>query len=543
MLQKKNIRDLLLVALADGKVNLIFPNDAAIDAILNKVRNSKNFLKDAIASNNRDIIRQEIVHRLIKETTIDKQELYDLMFDAYTIYMGNKLNNNTNSSLDKISNLVQIAQKPEIDVNIQREERIIAPGKEQSGPYAHTSILGMSCTHGASDVVMELIKLKNINLNCGITTSGDQISEIPPIMMAYNALRNNQEDATKGATDDKKDAKDLNKPYIDIIQVLLEKDGLDLSEEFSHHDVGNISIAEILYNDPILSKHESIGSIRKNIINNICKSKGPSHIKDRLLMLACAAGDCASVQTLLDNYSSPLIKNKHGCHSLAIAAMNFAKGSEQYIKVIEQLTRKVRIEEYEINEKDKTGASTAHYIAAHCDSQTVKKILGETNDFRGDSKLLMAAYSGGNVDVIEYVSGITQISDEMLKTLTNYDGNTALHYSAASMKPGTDNTLKILIEKGLDVNASNKHGIIQLMLAIASQDLNKIDALLARKELDLNACEKNCSTPLMIACALGNREVIRRILNDPRVNLNQTNSSGMSALMITAYKDWTSAIQ
>ncbi|WP_339052372.1 ankyrin repeat domain-containing protein [Candidatus Lariskella endosymbiont of Epinotia ramella] len=536
---EKNIRDLLLVALTDDKVSLIFPNDATIDAISNKVRNSKNFLKDAIASNNRDMRRQEIVHRIIKETTIDKQELYDVMFDTYTIYMRHKLNNNTNSSSDKISHLVQIAQKPEIDVNIQREERIIAPGKEKSRSYAHTSILGMACAHGASDVVMELIKLKNINLNCGITTSGDQISEIPPIMMAYNALRNNQEDTTKGATDAKKDIKDLNKPYIDIIQVLLEKDGVDLSKEFSHHDVGNISIAEILYNDPILSQHESIGSIRKNIINNICKSKDPSHIKDRLLMLACAAGDNTSVQTLLDNNASPLTKNEYGCHSLAIAAMNFAKDPKQYIKVIEQLTRKVRIEEYKINEKDKTGASTAHYIAAHCDSQTVKQILEGINDFQDDSKLLMSAYSGGNADVIEYVSGITQISDEMLKTLTNYDGNTALHYSAASMKPGIDNTLKILIEKGLDVNASNKHGITPLMLAIASQDLSKIDALLARKELDLNACEKNGSTPLMIACALGNREVIRRILNDPRVNVNQTNSSGMSALMITAYKDWT----
>lgn len=61
-----------------------------------------------------------------------------------------------------------------------------------------------------------------------------------------------------------------------------------------------------------------------------------SHIKDLLLMLACASlRYSASVQTLLDNNASPLTKNKYGFHSLAIAAMHLWENPEEYSKVIE----------------------------------------------------------------------------------------------------------------------------------------------------------------------------------------------------------------
>ena len=545
---EKNIRDLLLVALADGKMNLIFPDNASIDSKLSGVRSSKSFLQDAIASNNQDIQRQSIVHRLIDETTISKEELPSLMFDVYKRCIPSNPSNNVDLASYKISSLIQIAEKLEVDVNVRRVERMVMPSKERSELYVSTSILGLACAHGAEDVVNELIKLKDINLNCGTKASGE-IPEMPPIMIAYNAIRKNPEEATKDTTDVKED---LNKSYIDIIKALLEKDGLDLSKEFSPGS-GNMSIAELLYSDPVLSRHESISSIRKNIIDNICESQGPSRIKDHLLMLASAAGDIASVQTLLDNYASPQAKNEYGCHSLAIAAMNFGENPEEYSKVIEQLIGKVGIEEYKINEKDKTGFSTAHYVAARCDAQTVKKILGGiNNDFKGDSKLLIAAYSGGDANVIEYIAGLTQISDEVLKTIKDDHGNTALHYVANSDNPGTDYLLKSLIEMGLDVNARNNYGVTPLMNAVMSATLSKkagkasesnqtdkIEMLLTSKELEPNACEKNGNTALMIACQGGEREVIRSILNDTRVSINQTNSSMNSALMITAYRKCT----
>lgn len=539
---EENIRDLLLVALADGKMNVIFPDNASIDTKLREVRNSKSFLQDAIVSNTQDIPRQSIVHRLIDETTISQEELPSVMFDVYKRGISTNSSNNLDLASYKISSLIQIAEKLGTDVNVQRVERIAMPRKGQEGLYVSTSILGLVCAHGAADVAVALMKLKDIDLNCGTKASGE-IPEISPILMAYNALRNNQEEA-KNATDVTKDARDLNKPYIEIIKALLEKEGLDLTKELSAGS-GNISIAALLYSDPILSRHESTSTIRKNIIENICKSKGPSRIKDHLLMLASAAGDIAAVQTLLDNAASPLAKNEYGCHSLAIAAMNFGDNPEEYIKVIELLTSKVSIEEYKINEKDKTGTSTAHYIAAHCDAQTVKKILGgiDINNFKGDSKLLIGAYFGGDANVIEYISGLTEISDEVLKAIKDDHGNTVLHHLAISDQPGTVSLLNSLIKKGLDVNASNKHGVTPLISAVVSCSLDTIDALLLSKDLDINACDIDGRTALMKACEDGKKhEIIRRILNDPRVNISQTDNAGMSALMIISYKKYAQVV-
>jgi ankyrin repeat protein len=149
-------------------------------------------------------------------------------------------------------------------------------------------------------------------------------------------------------------------------------------------------------------------------------------------------------------------------------------------------------------------------------------------------------------------------------------GNTPLHHAAAF---GSLGTMKLLLDKGADVNAKNKRASTPLHWAIPNEpkvkmlldrgaDINKRQAdgrtplynvasagnansilkLLLERGADPNLATANGQTPLMAAAGRGDVEAIR-LLVTKKADVNAQNGAGATSLMAAAASRNSSAVK
>ncbi|WP_265023113.1 ankyrin repeat domain-containing protein [Wolbachia endosymbiont (group B) of Ischnura elegans] len=105
-------------------------------------------------------------------------------------------------------------------------------------------------------------------------------------------------------------------------------------------------------------------------------------------------------------------------------------------------------------------------------------------------------------------------------------GRTALHY-AVEVK-----TVRLLIEKGVDVNAADVRGHTALHLAITEKRLETVRELI-KSGGNVNAEEYgNKCTPLHLACMVGEKEIVEELVK-AGAEIEQEDKFGMALLHST----------
>lgn len=102
-------------------------------------------------------------------------------------------------------------------------------------------------------------------------------------------------------------------------------------------------------------------------------------------------------------------------------------------------------------------------------------------------------------------------------------GRTALHY-AVEVK-----TVRLLIEKGVDVNAADVRGHTALYLAITEKRLETVRELI-KSGGNVNAEEYgNKCTPLHLACMVGEKEIVEELVK-AGAEIEQADKFGITAM-------------
>ncbi|WP_265023346.1 MULTISPECIES: ankyrin repeat domain-containing protein [unclassified Wolbachia] len=103
------------------------------------------------------------------------------------------------------------------------------------------------------------------------------------------------------------------------------------------------------------------------------------------------------------------------------------------------------------------------------------------------------------------------------------NGRTALHYAINAK------TVRVLVEKGVNVNATDVGGYTALHLAVTEKRLEIVRELI-KSGADVNAEEyENKCTPLHLGCMVGEKEIVEELV-EAGGEIEQEDECGMTAI-------------
>jgi len=162
---------------------------------------------------------------------------------------------------------------------------------------------------------------------------------------------------------------------------------------------------------------------------------------------------------------------------------------------------------------------------------TVEKRLGEISahpDTFTDGELLNRAAEIGRKDAIKVL--IERGADVDAR---DSDGDTALMKAAVT---GRDEIVVLLLANGADINARDPYGWTPLTILAGTDPKAKTVNLLLDHKADINATDNQGLTPLMVASWVGNDEVIALLLARG-TNVNARDNEGNTALIMASRDD------
>jgi ankyrin repeat protein len=163
-----------------------------------------------------------------------------------------------------------------------------------------------------------------------------------------------------------------------------------------------------------------------------------------------------------------------------------------------------------------------------------------------------ADHNGRTALMYASVSGFTETAKDLLEkgadmNIVDGNGHTALMHASAN---GHIETATVLLEKGADVNATDKYGFTALMLASTTQGIQvqmsgipiptpakaghiEMVKVLLEKGAEVNVADKNGRTALMHASAArSNTETVKALL-EKGADVNVADKKGKTALSLT----------
>jgi len=134
----------------------------------------------------------------------------------------------------------------------------------------------------------------------------------------------------------------------------------------------------------------------------------------------------------------------------------------------------------------------------------------------------------GNFDNVSHLLDTGADINTRSKT-TDY---TPLHYACSK---GDTKIVRLLIDRGVDVNACDKYSTTPLILAIENNNL-EIVRLLLEHGADVNPYYKDSRIPLITASIYGNLDIVQLLL-DYGADVNARNTFTGETALIFAYKN------
>ena len=153
-----------------------------------------------------------------------------------------------------------------------------------------------------------------------------------------------------------------------------------------------------------------------------------------------------------------------------------------------------------------------------------------------NSPLMLAVYKG-NIRIVKIL-----LNSGANVNASNGWGITSLMKAAANPKCSFQLT-KLLIKEGADATITNRLGLSALHFAVCSDGDECVKVLIA-SGADVNQGDNKNKTPLMDACAIGSKKCAS-VLVQEGANVNRVDNSDMTALLysVTTQTDWYFANQ
>ena len=293
-------------------------------------------------------------------------------------------------------------------------------------------------------------------------------------------------------------------------------------------------------NDVYTDLHTAAYNDHKDFVQLLLDSGFDVNDKDSigltLLHTAAVNGHKDIVQLLLDRGADVNAKDSDGLTALHWAAQ------EGYLGIVEELVKA----EADVSATNKYGITALHLAVQSGHEKIVKLLRGRGADADG----LPPANIASEKDHLEFLqvkkviaasNGYVEAIRELIKE--GVDLNRTDKYGIIPVNIAAENghveIIRELIKAGVDLNSPDKDGCTPLHLAVQNGHENIVELLLDRKiqifqsRADVEAKDRNGATPLLLAAKEGHRAIFMEIYNKD-ANVNYSDYDGNTALHLAS---------
>ena len=296
-----------------------------------------------------------------------------------------------------------------------------------------------------------------------------------------------------------------------------------------------------------------------DVLKLLKESGANIHVEDNegsysVLLAAIGTGDCNTVRWLIEQGVDVNHCDKNGFTAVHIAAM---QGNLDVVKLLKESGANIHVEDNEgsysvmlaaigtgdcntvrwlieqgvdVNHCDKNGFTAVH-IAAKQGNLDVLKLLKESganihvqNEMDRNS-IMSAAIGTGDCNTVRWL-----IEQGVDVNHCSKKGVTAVHIAA---QQGNLDVLKLLKESGANIHAQTEMGSNSIMSAsVGTGDCNTVRWLI-EQGVDVNHCDKNGFTAVHIAAKQGNLDVLK-LLKESGANIHVQNEMDRNSIMSAA---------
>jgi ankyrin repeat protein len=115
--------------------------------------------------------------------------------------------------------------------------------------------------------------------------------------------------------------------------------------------------------------------------------------------------------------------------------------------------------------------------------------------------------------------------------------NTKNEFLSVASKNGHKDIVAFLLEKGIDINQTDKvYGRTALIWASSYGHVEIVKLLLAKENIEINQKDEYGWTALILASEIGHVEIVKLLLAKENIEINQTTKSGYTALILASHQ-------
>ena len=96
--------------------------------------------------------------------------------------------------------------------------------------------------------------------------------------------------------------------------------------------------------------------------------------------------------------------------------------------------------------------------------------------------------------------------------------------------------IDLLIEKGADINLSNKIGFSALIFAATEGNINVVERLLKEEKIKVDAKNTFGKTAFFNACEFGHCNCVKALYDSKKADINSPSKRGVTPIMLAAVK-------
>ena len=344
-----------------------------------------------------------------------------------------------------------------------------------------STVLHFASRNSNQEVVEFLLKLNEISVN-----ATDNLNQTPLMHACYDGGR------------------------LDNIKMLIQN-GADIQASNSN-GLTVIHFASRNSNQEVVEFLLKSNKISVNAADNLNKTP---------LMYACYdGGRLDNIKMLIQNGADIQARDSNGS-----TVLHFASALSNQ-EVVEFLLKSNEISVNAINHFSQTPLIYACYDGGRLDN--IKMLIQNGADIQASSSngstVLHFASCDSNQEVVEFLLKSNKIS---VNATDNLNRTPLMH---ACFDGGRLDNIKMLIQNGADIQASNSNGLTVIHFASRNSNQEVVEFLLKSDKISVNAADNLNRTPLMYACCDGGRLDNIKILIQNGADIQARDNNGSTVL-------------